>query len=202
MGKDTFREEVKIKVIGHIRITEGESLEEIRAGKGRLVMDKMNAIHPENFSIMIARGIANRDFGTVYTMHFGSGGATIDPLGVVSYADPNTVGVADLNDPVYFEVVDDSANAPPGNQMSVRHITGTLFSDVEIRCVLDKNQPFGQPISSGSGTINMNDSRFVFDEIALKTEDGLLVTHATFSPLEKAADRVFEVSYSLRIRVS
>lgn len=200
--KKSKKEDVAIKAIGHVKIVAGDNLDQIRSGNGKVVLDKMNAIHPENFSIMIARGISNRDFGTLYTMHFGSGGATIDPLGVISYAEPNTVGVSDLNDPVFFEVIDDTANAPPGNQMSVRHVTGTLFTDIEIRCVLDKNQPFGQPISSGTGIINMNSNPFVFDEIGLKTEDNLMVTHVTFSPLEKASDRVFEVVYSIRIRVS
>lgn len=195
-----FRETLPVNVHGHLKIREADSVEGLSSG--RVILDKDNAIHPENFSILIGRAISDRNFGTIYTMYFGSGGATVDPLGNVSYATPNTVGVADLNIPVFFEVVDDEAGAPPGNQMSVRHITGTLFTDVEVRCVLNKNQPFGQPISDNASSLNVNTSHYVFNEIGLKTQDGLLVTHVTFSPLEKSANRVWEIAYTLRVTVT
>ncbi len=202
MRKLKLREDIGIKIIGHVKIREADTAEELHAGKGDVVLDKFNAVHPENFSIMIARGIADRDFGTIYTMYFGSGGATVDPLGNVSYATPNTTGVSDLNVPVFFEIVDDNSGAPEGNQMSVRHITGTLFSDVEVLCLVAKNQPYGQPISDNSSGLNLNTSAFVFNEIGLKTQDNLLVTHVTFSPIEKSANRVWLVSYQLRIRIT
>jgi len=84
--------------------------------------------------------------------------------------------------------------------MAVRHINGTLFSDLEVRCVVDKDEPFGQPAFDNVGT-NLNTSLFVFDEIGLKTEDGLLLTHVVFSPVEKSANRIIEVVYTLRFRI-
>lgn len=195
-------EEFRIKITGHIKIFEYENPDQVGSDNGRLVLNKMNAIHPENASIMVARAIANRENGTIYTMHFGSGGATIDPLGNVVYQSTNTTGSADLHTPEYFEVVDDTDNAPPGNQMAVRHVSGQLFSDVEIRCVIDKSEPFGQSIVSNASGHNMNSSGFIFDEIGLKTEDGLLVTHAVHSPIEKSSDRIFEIVYTLRIRIT
>ena len=201
-------DEAKIKITGHVKILGADSAEElisaegVPTGKGEVVLDKFNAVHPENFSIMIARGIADRDNGTIYTMYFGSGGATVDPLGNVSYATPNTTGVADLNTPVFFEIVNDKSGAPAGNQMSVRHITGTLFSDVEVLCLISKNQPYGQPVADNSSGQNLNSSPFVFNEIGLKTQDNLLVTHVTFSPIEKSSSRVWLVSYQLRIRIT
>jgi hypothetical protein len=196
------KDEAKIKITGHVKILAGDTEEDLLAGRGEVVLDKFNAIHPENFSIMVARGIADRDNGTIYSMYFGSGGATVDPLGNVSYAAPNTTGVADLNTPVFFEVVNDRSGAPAGNQMSVRHITGTLFSDVEVLCLVAKNQPYGQPVSDNSSGLNLNTSPFVFSEIGLKTQDNLLVTHVTFSPIEKSATRIWLVSYQLRIRIT
>ena len=173
----------------------------MREGHGQVVLDQRNAIHNEHASIILARGLANRDDGSVYSMHFGSGGATIDPLGDIIFATPNTVGAADLNVPTYFEVVDDTLGAPPGNQMAVRHINGTLFSDVEIRCVIDKDEPFGQQAFDNVG-FNINDaSLFIFDEIGLKSQDGLLLTHITFSPIQKSANRIIEVVYTLRVRI-
>lgn len=166
------------------------------------LLNKRNAIHREHASILLARAIANRKNGSIYTMFFGTGGATIDPLGNITFATPNTTGSADLNVPVYFEVVDDIEGAPAGNQMAVRHTNGTLFSDVEIRCVIDKNEPFGQAAFDNLGTSNINNSNFVFDEVGLKTEDGLLITHVVFSPIEKSANRIIEVVYTLRITVN
>lgn len=173
----------------------------MRNGQGQVLLDQRNAIHNEHASIILARGLANRDDGSVYSMHFGSGGATIDPLGDIIFATPNTVGASDLNVPTYFEVVDDTLGAPPGNQMAVRHVNGTLFSDVEIRCVIDKDEPFGQQAFDNVG-FNINDaSLFIFDEIGLKSQDGLLLTHITFSPIQKSANRIIEVVYTLRVRI-
>ncbi len=196
-------EQMNVSVEGHVLIRAYASGADLKAKtNGKIVLNKRNAVHPEHASILIARAIANRENGSIYSMHFGTGGATVDPLGNITYATPNTTGAADLNNPVYFEVVDDNEGAPQGNQMAVRHINGTLFSDVEIRCVLDKNEPFGQPAFDNVGNINLNDSQFVFDEIGLKTEDGLLVTHITFSPVEKTASRILEIIYTLRISIN
>lgn len=195
-------DEVKIKIQGHVKIYEYENETDVGDhSKGKVLLDKRNAIHNEHASIIIARGLAHRDDGYIYTMNFGTGGATIDPLGNIIYATPNTTGAADLNNPVYFEVVDDNSGAPAGNQLAVRHINGTLFSDVEVRCVIDKNEPFGQPAFDNIGTTNVNSSDFVFDEIALKSKDDLLLTHIVFSPIEKSANRIIEVVYTLRIRI-
>jgi hypothetical protein len=197
----SLSDEISIRLEGHVKIFEYEDMNDIGSDNGAVIMDRRNAIHNEHASIIIARGLANKIDGSVYTMHFGSGGATIDPLGNIIFATPNTTGAADLNIPTYFEVVDDNQDAPNGNQMAVRHINGTLFSDVEIRCVIDKNEPFGQQAFDNVGFNINDDSSFVFDEIGLKSEDGLLLTHVTFSPVQKSANRIIEVVYLLRIRV-
>lgn len=192
---------VKLKIDSLIKIYEYENERDlINHANAKVLLRTHNDIHPENASILVARGIANRINGSIFTLNVGTGGATIDPLGNITFATPNTSGVADINSPVYFEVVDDNRGAPSGNQMSVRHINGTLFSDVEIRMVIDKNEPFGQSPIDSTG-INVNTSSFVFDEIGLKTEDGLLVTHAVFSPIEKSANRIIEIVYTLRVRI-
>ncbi len=198
----SLSDEIKLKIEGHVKIVEYDDTSDIGdESKGKVLMDKRNAIHNEHASLIIARGLAHREDGYVYSMWFGTGGATIDPLGEIVYATPNTTGAADLNTPVYFEVVDDNSGAPAGNGMSVRHINGTLFSDVEIRCVIDKNEPFGQAAFDNVGDTNINSSAFVFDEIGLKSKDDLLITHIVFSPIEKSANRIIEVVYTLRIRI-
>ncbi len=197
-----FSDQIDLTITGHVKIFEYEDWSGVGTDTGDVKLNRRNAIHPENASIVIARGLGNRDDGYIHTMHFGTGGATIDPLGNITYVTPNTTGAADLNTPVYFEVVDDNSGAPAGNQIAIRHINGTLFSDVEIRCVIDKNEPFGQPAFDSVGTTNINSSIFVFDEIGLKTKDNLLITHIVFSPLEKSANRIFEIVYVLRVRIS
>jgi len=198
----SLSDEIKVKIEGHVKIVEyGDKCDVGDEEKGKILLNQRNAIHPEHASVIIARGLAHRDNGYVYTMWFGTGGATIDPLGNIIYATPNTTGAADLNTPVYFEVVDDNSGAPAGNSMSVRHINGTLFSDVEIRCVIDKNEPFGQAAFDNVGDTNINSSAFIFDEIGLKSKDDLLFTHIVFSPIEKSANRIIEVIYVLRIRI-
>lgn len=197
----TKSDQMNVHLEGHLVITEYDRHEDMD-GPGRVLLNKRNAIHPEHASILIARAIANRTEGSFYTMNFGTGGATVDPLGYITYATPNTTGAADLNNPSYFEVIDDLEGAPSGNLMAVRHINGTLFSDVEIRCIIDKNEPFGQSAFDNVGGTDINTSNFVFSEIGLKTEDGLLITHVTFSPVEKSANRIIEVVYTVRVSIS
>ena len=197
-----YSDEFKVQIEGHLKILEWESWEDMGdEDLAKVLINKRNAIHNENASIIIARALANKENGSVYSMHFGSGGATIDPLGNIIYATPNTEGTsASLYTETYFEVVDENKGAPSGNQMATRHVNGTLFSDVEIRCVLDKNEPFGQP-AFDDVLVNVNENQYIFDEIGLKSEDGLLLTHVVFSPVQKSANRIIEVVYTLRIRI-
>ncbi len=181
-----------ISVEGFVKIvSRGDEGDEI------VHLDKRNAIHKEHMSIAITRALAGEDGGHVYSMYFGTGGATIDQVGEITYSDPNVTGAADLNVPVYYEVVDPDRGAPAGNTMGSRHVNGTLVSDVEIRCVLEKNEPFGQPAFDNISTDS--NGNFVFDEISLKTDDGLLLTHIVFNPIEKTSNRVYEVVYVLRV---
>lgn len=163
------------------------------------LLSKRNAIHKEHMSIAMARAMAGEDSGHIYSMYFGSGGATIDQSGSITYSDPNVIGAADLNVPVYHEVVDSTRGAPDGNTVGSRHVVGLSYSDIEIRCVLDKSEPFGQP--AFDNTVTTVEGDFVFDEIGLKTSDGLLLTHIVFAPITKSANRVIEVVYVLRVRI-
>lgn len=190
------QENLELTVEGHVQIT---SYADSDGNDPVILLNRRNAIHKENMSLAIARSLSGKDTGHVYSMHFGTGGATVDEVGAISYSDPNISGSADLNVPSYSEVVDVKRGAPSGNQTGVRHINGTLFSDVEIRCVLDKGEPIGQ--AAFDNTSSNIDGPFVFDEIALKTDDNLLLTHIVFNPIEKTSNRVIEVVYTLRVRV-
>lgn len=192
---------VAVSLQGHVKIHAYATADDQQEQKNfEVLLDKRNAVHRENASILIARGITHRPNGSIFYMYFGNGGATIDPTGNVVLNPPNVTGAADLYNPTYFESVDDTQGAPDGNRMSVRHIYGTTYSDADIRCVLGKNEPFGQR-SSDSGGVDLNNEQFSFSEIGLKTADNLLVTHITFTPVLKDAHRIIEVIYTLRISV-
>jgi hypothetical protein len=52
-----------ISIQGHIKIFDPQTQE--------VFIDKRNAIHYENFSVALARGISNQGFGTIEKMAFG-----------------------------------------------------------------------------------------------------------------------------------
>lgn len=192
----------QVKIQGHVKILGFDTQEDFAEKKNySVLLDKRNAVHRENASILIARGITHRANGTIYYMAFGNGGATIDPLGNVVLNPPNVVGAADLYNQTYEEAVDDSEGAPDGNFMAVRHINGSLYSDADIHCVIGKNEPFGQLPQDNVGDVDLNTENFSFNEIGLKTADNLLITHITFTPVLKNAQRIIEVVYTLRISV-
>lgn len=197
-----FNDDIGVTLKGHVRIRQFDTMEDLMAQRAySTLVDKDNAVHRENASIMIARGIADRPNGSVYYMYFGNGGATIDPLGVVVLNPPNVTGAADLYNPTYFEAVDDRMGAPAGNMMAVRHTFGTLTSYADIYCVINQNEPMGQSITDNIGSVDLNTEEFAFSELGLKTQDDLLVTHVTFTPILKDAQRILEVVYTLVITV-
>ena len=71
-----------IHLQGHIKIFDPES--------GEVYIDKRNAIHYENISEAIAYTLANKGQNYIYEMHFGNGGTSVDPTGVINYLPSNT----------------------------------------------------------------------------------------------------------------
>ena len=88
-------------------------------------VDKSNAIHYENMSNAIALNLGNKGTNFITEMHFGNGGTTVDPTGVITYLPPNTnVQNADLYNPTYYKIVDDTNAAngdPSSNKITVNH---------------------------------------------------------------------------------
>lgn len=193
---------INVTIQGHVKILEFDTFDDYKAQKIRnVLLDKDNAVHKENASIVLARGITHRPNGSIFFMYFGNGGAVIDPNGNVILNPPHVEGAADLYNPTYFAGVDDNQGAPDGNGMDVRHINGSLYSDADIRCIINQNEPFGQLPTDTVGDIDLNSEDFAFNEIGLKTADNLLVTHITFTPILKSAQRLLEVVYTLRISI-
>ena len=187
-----------IKVEGFVKITD--------ATTGEILVDKKNAIHYENFSEALAFGVANKGSGTVYEMHFGNGGTSIDPTGVISYLPPNSTGQnADLYSPTYYKLIDDTSLLnlnKPNNKIEIRHTPGTVYSDILVSCLLDYGEPNNQAAFDNSQNLS---GQYVFDELGLKgyvlgqPGAGKLLTHVIFHPIQKALNRLIQIDYTVRI---
>jgi len=184
---------------GHIKIFDPDSDE--------VYVDKRNAIHYENMSEALALNVGNKDSQFITEMHFGNGGTTVDPTGVITYLPTNTnVQNADLYSPQYYKIVDNtnSANADPTrNKIEVIHTPGLIYTDIVISCLLDYGEPSGQAVFDNSQTLNGD---FVFDELGLKGYSssgvglGKLLTHVIFSPVQKSFNRLIQIDYTVRIQ--
>lgn len=192
-----------IHVQGHIKIHDPVS--------GEVFVDKRNAIHYENISEAIAYSLANKGQSYIFEMHFGNGGTSVDPTGVINYlpANSNTQN-ASLYNATYSKIVDDTSNINPDparNKMEIRHVPGQVYSDILVTCLLDYGEPSGQAVFDNS--TNLNDT-FTFDELGLKarstdgtyglTTTGKLLTHVVFHPVQKSLNRLIQIDYTVRIQ--
>jgi len=202
-----------IYVRGHIKISDPETKE--------VLVDKSNAIHYENISQAIAYCLSNKN-GTngnfIYEMRFGNGGSSIDPTGVITYLPPNTTTQnSNLYNPTYSKIVDDTTSAnldPTRNYIQIRHVPGTVYTDILVSCLLDYGEPAGQSAFDNSQTLA---DTYTFDELGLVGRDpagttdvsgsgtftsdaGPLLTHVIFHPVQKALNRLIQVDYTVRIQ--
>jgi hypothetical protein len=192
-----------IYVMGHIHIH--DPVEKVT------FVNKRNAIHYENISIALAQMLANKDQNFIYEMHFGNGGTSVDPTGVITYLPPNTTGQSsNLYNATYSKVVDDTASAngnPTQNYIQVRHIPGQVYTDILVSCLLDYGEPSGQSAFDNSQTLS---DTYTFDELGLfgrstdgttgLTTTGPMLTHVIFHPVQKSLNRLIQVDYTVRIQ--
>jgi hypothetical protein len=185
---------------GHIKIFDPETKE--------VYIDKRNAIHYENMSVALAAALSNQGYGIIEGMSFGNGGSTVDPNGLITYLTPNNIGVnSGLYNQKYYKVVDakNTTNLDPTrNFTEIRHVRGTVYTDIFCSVLLDFGEPSGQ--AAYDNAQNMN-SDFIFDEIGLRasSEDGVLgngrlLTHVIFHPVQKSLNRLIQIDYTVRIQ--
>lgn len=187
------------KITGHVLITDKVT--------GEVLLDRNNAINFENFSISLARCIANRPDSWIQEMVFGNGGASVSEIGTITYLPPNTVGTsAQLYNETYFKVVDDQNPLnldPTENYIQIAHSVGATYSDVIVTCTLELGEPANQQAFDNSTNIQ---SQYSFNEIGLKAyssngpDTGLLLTHVIFSPILKSLNRQIQIVYTIRIQ--
>jgi uncharacterized protein (UPF0333 family) len=187
-----------VQVQGHIKIFDPES--------GEVFVNKRNAIHYENMSEALANSLANKTTGYVHEMHFGNGGTSVDPTGVITYLPANSTGQsADLYNPTYYKVVDDTSslnNDPVRNKITVSHTTSLVYTDIIVSCLLDYGEPSGQAAFDNASNF---DDTYVFDELGLKSWNGTvgtgkLLTHVVFHPVQKSLNRLIQIDYTVRIQ--
>ena len=172
-----------------------------------ILVDKFNEINYENFSISLARTIANRPDSWIQEMCFGNGGAQVSETGTITYLPPNVVGqTAELYNQTYYKVVDDQSPLdvdPTQNYISVSHIDGATFTDVIVTCTLGLSEPAGQDAFDTATNITGD---YVFNELGLKAysangpDTGRLLSHVIFSPVQKSLNRQIQVVYTIRIQ--
>lgn len=178
---------LNISMSGHVKITDADD--------GTVLLDKFNAIHPQNMSRIIARALAGEENGYIYRIAFGNGGTVTDPTGQIIFNPPNDGKnggwESRLYNETYSEVVDerssdfgsDPGSAEPGNIRIgggsapeddpegggvISQEVGTK-SNVIISVFLNKNEPSGQIASINDFGVGISDRErtFVFDEIGL-----------------------------------
>lgn len=193
----------RLFVKGHVLITDITDPDNIS-----IVVDKSNAIHPENMSQAIANSLAaNVDsfgisLGAISEMRFGNGGTVVLSTGRVTYKTPRISSFGGLYSETYAKKI--NANVNTGveseyNNISIVHIPGQVYTDIVCLCTLGLGEPSDQNVSS---TTDM-EGNYVFDELGLYTDgtNGMALSHIIFHPVEKSANRILQIKYTIRVQL-
>lgn len=189
-----MKENFNVQIFGHVNIKD--------AATGELILAKSNAVHPQNMALAIGRSLARDANGSVFKMCFGNGGTFFNSSSQIVFRSPNTIGSANLYNLTYEVQVDDQASGTPVSNTvsSAASPSPAITSLVTIVAELSAGEPSGQAVADNITT--NSEALYMFDEVGLKTADGLLLSHLVFSPIEKTANRAFVITYTLTISVS
>lgn len=164
---------------------------------GTVLLDRDNAVHPQNMARVISRALSNESNNWIHRIAFGNGGTDIDAAFTVTFKTPNDGQPPDtqtwdsrLYNETYSEIIDElnpELGVDPGSaddRVGVRAgggslpesdigLTGVfstslgLTSIAEIKVILNPDEPSGQLDNDQTST--SFDSSFTFDEIGLFT---------------------------------
>jgi hypothetical protein len=197
-----------INIDGHVRIWDPKTQE--------IFVSKHNAINPETMPLIIATMLQGNNDGHIYEMHLGNGGLIIDETGNITYNDVTdnlATGIeAGLYNATYYKVVDqvDSGNNidPTNNNVIVTHTSGLNYTDLVITLTLEENEPNSSSENNLVSNPEALNGDYIFNELGLKSKGrdgkntGYLLSHIVFDPVQKSANRVIQIIYTLRIRVN
>ncbi len=178
-----MNQNLPLEVKGHVKIVDD---------LGNVLLDKDNAVHPQNMGRIIARALAREDNYYIHRMAFGNGGTIVDAAFQITYRTPNDGQSPDtaawrsaLYNETYSEIIDESntsvgvdpfapgASSPshdPAGVVGVRsskNSANALQSIVTINVTLNPYEPVGQNATDLTQT--NTESNFTFDEIGLYT---------------------------------
>lgn len=199
-----MHDEIPIRVVGHLKIEDD---------LGNVLVDKHNAVHPQNLARVFTRSLSNESNYFVKRIAYGNGGTTVDAALNVTFNTPNDGQAPDtrtwdsqLYNETYTEIVDDSdpgigtgegsdaTNDPP----TVEHISGPgvvstelgILSQAIIISFLNPGEPTGQILdSTDPSNINL-DGSFTFDEIGLFTDGVPQTASAGFQNVDVGVEAV------------
>jgi len=194
--EDMFKEQPKVSAEGHVIIRDVDT--------SKVLLDKYNAINFENLAYAVAMLLSQKSSGInthhIDKMFFGYGGTVINANGLVEYKTPNVNGVdATLYNPSPISSTDPSQFSMPITSSEVIEHQTQPYSDIVFTVILDYNDPAGAKLVDESAN-SEDPADYVFDEIALVTNNNNLLTHLIFHPIQKSKNRKLEIIYSLRIR--
>jgi hypothetical protein len=173
-----MNQNLPILVKGHLKVTDD---------LGAILVDRMNAVHPQNMAHVIARALAHEGNYYIYKMAFGNGGTIVDAANHITYNTPNDGQSPDtstwdslLYNQTYYEIVDDASisvgsgpGALPANDPTPNSVANSdqgLISKVIISCILNATEPTSEYLTDIVGTPGYPESDFTFDEIGLFSE--------------------------------
>lgn len=154
---------------------------------GEVLLDKSNAVHPQNMARIIARALAHEPKSSIYRVALGNGGTVSSAGGAITYKVPNDGTLSDsvgwqarLYNEIYSEVIDEQSSllgtgpgavvgsdpksiglSGPGVRSSENGNTSLVTVDMTINIC----EPRYLPVTSTDA-----DGNFVFDELGLYSE--------------------------------
>jgi len=192
--KNDFIDNTTTSLDGHVLVKDMDS--------GEVLLDKHNAINYLNVAVAIASLFAGRiddvskkGYG-ITKIAYGNGGSIVnETTGGLQYRAPNTDTTSgQLQNKTYEKSV---ANVDTDNKIDVQIFENQPYSDIIITSTLDYSEPNGQQDLDNAEEF---EGDYVFDEIGLVTDSELYLTHLTFHPIQKSANRKIQIIYTLRIK--
>lgn len=163
-----------------------------------VLVEQQNAVHFGNLSAAIAKALAGDSNGHIKFVAFGNGGTSITELGTIFYRAPNVSVLRDETAALYNETYQKDVSVGTDENNIAVILSNVNYADVKVTVTLDFGEPADQDLVDNATN---NDGDYVFDEIALKTAEGLFLTHIIFHPVQKALNRIIEIEYTLRIQM-
>lgn len=188
---------LNLDIHGHVIIRDPDTNE--------VIVNKRNAVHKENIifalaSLMSSALDLNSNAAFIQNIAYGNGGVIVDGAGNITYRDTN---VADISSTLYNQTYSKSVNftaaTDSNNNIKVINTTGTTYTDIVVTSTLDYGEPQGQDAYDNAATMQGD---FVFDEMGLVSQQGRLLTHLIFHPVQKSANRRLQVVYTVRISIT